>query len=326
MTSTLQNTLLWNRALPSVPSVGALQKYFQMYAKGKRLSEQDIQKIGLLMDSTCRRHPGCISYNGNSDPTGKRTILQTSFYYVSPGKRFVGLDEQGIRKLNPHELEMSITGEHCDFSTRKTMTHVRSFPITLDNEKLETAYLKETGELFSYSDPRTQYLTGLTLLMLQAAQTHYDVAVEPDDLRLLIPYGGGMVSGMLETNKRIDTRHKLMAPGAKAVNFVPVEQAETRFSAYLNGYLPRSAFTPQQDALYNNLLALLPPERGGQFAEAMDAYLLGETVPAADKKSDALVRLEAFMETPAWINATQRTAVNRFKGPFPAYAPGNTTI
>ena len=321
MHSTLQDTLLWTRKLQAAKGKRPLTDYFRMYATNKRLSEKDLADLGSLMHEGCMNHPGRISYHDRTDDPGRRNLLQKNFFYVSTRQKLGSLDEKGIARLNPHKIDMTVVGEHNDFTRRRLLTYVRAFPLLLDTEKVETAYLKHTGALFSYADPRTEYMIGMALLMLQASHAHYGPDVEPMSTRLLVPYGGGMLVGMLEPNLQIDTRHKQMVLGPRASSFVPTSQDEIKFAGRFDDYLPARAFTGPQEALYEYLIELFPRENTRQFDHVMNAYLTGETIPAAEQKSDALLKLEALMETPLWINATQRTGINRFKPPMADYTP-----
>jgi hypothetical protein len=320
MTSTIQQLLSWtHRPALTLPGHRTLREFFQLYARGKRLKDPDIRELSEVLRANCLHHPGRIGYHDKRDPTSKGPALQTQFYYVSVTTAVAKQAQVAGTRINPHQHNISVNGEHTDYGLRRKLTHVRTFPVTLDNEKIETSYLKETGMLFPYADPRTEYMTGMALTMLQASEAYFGPDSEPEKNHLFIPYGHGFITGVLEPNSKLDTRHKLLHAGATQANFTPVTADELKFSAHLNDYLPPERFTRAQMALHAMLTGLFPPAQTGQFADAMDAYLLGETTPAEDHKSEELRKMEALMQTPEWFEAVQRTGLNRFRSPSASY-------
>ena len=320
MTSTIQELLSWtSRPALTLPGHRTLRDFFLLYANGKRLKEPDISELREVSRANCLHHPGCIGYHDKRDASSKGPALQTQFYYVSATVNMLQQAQAEGGKINPYKHNIYISGEHTDYGLRKKMTHVRTFPVTLDNEKIETSYLKETGMLFSYADPHTEYLTGMALLLLQASESYFGPDSEPENNHVFIPYHQGFITGVLDTNSNIDTRHKLMHAGATHASFNPVAADELRFSIHLNDYLPPERFTRAQKALYDKLIELFPLTDSGQFAEAMDAYLLGETAPAAEHKSAGLRKMEDLMQKPEWFEAVQRTGLNRFRRPSASF-------
>ncbi len=325
MASTLQETLLWNRTSQPPAGKRTLGSIFELYARGKRLDMKDLLDLATLLREGRLAYPLRIAYHEEATLEGPRKSLRTNFYYLSVPKRLSALDADQIRKINPYKTELSVVGESSEFSFRKTNTYVRALPVTLNNEILEHAYLSQTASMLPYADPRTEHMIGMTLLILQAQQNHYEADVAPDGTRIFIPYGDGLMSGRLENNKRIDTRPTAMVLKHGEPAFVPRSQNELRFSAYFNDYLARNRFTPAQETLYQSLQALFPLAEAGQFDRAMESYLQGETIPAEEDKSPALRCMEAFMETPEWINATQRTRVNGLLSHLPSFVPGSNS-
>jgi hypothetical protein len=326
MTSTIQELLSWTLRPPlTLPGHRTLRDFFLLYAKGKRLKEPDIRELSEVLRANCLHHPGCIGYHDKRDATSKGPALQTQFYYVSATTNSAQQAQAAGGKINPHKHNISISGEHTDYGLRKKMTHVRTFPVMLDNEKIETSYLKETGLLFSYADPQMEYLTGMALMMLQASENYFGPDSAPENNYVFIPYHLGFITGILDANSKIDTRHKLLHAGATQATFNPVAADELKFSIHLNDYLPPERFTRAQQALHDKLIELFPPADSGQFAEAMDAYLLGETTPAGERKSVGLRKMEELMQTPEWFEAVQRTGLNRFRRPSASFTHEHTS-
>lgn len=314
MHSRLHQHVIHETGIASSPGMDTLRQNFIKQARGHRLRTEDLQAIDAALTHHAVGSPMNVIYESQvTDTTGQlggTRALHSIHYYFTPQ---TGVDKLAKEaRLDPYKHTLYAAAKVVRMTAKLTQITVRNLPLALNNETLETQYLRHSGHLLDYDTPAMGRFMALAFLLTQACDKT-DSNVPPDAVRnVALPLGDGMAMGRI-LPRSVDTRLTLIGMAGNRMVSVPQPHPDQPGHLFSFGsYDSRQRLSRAQEELYLKLQRdfIGDDACAALMRENMDLYMAGHMeIPPDHPHRDALesLRIDArsLLESPYWLEAMQ---------------------